>query len=42
MKKQVESTQTLFETKNLVNIWLDKTKSKFSLAPNVFLKLKNG
>jgi hypothetical protein len=25
MKKQFENIQTFFETKNLVNIWLDKT-----------------
>jgi hypothetical protein len=42
MKKQFENTQTLFETENLMNIWLDKTKSRFSLVPNVYLKLKNG
>jgi len=42
MKKQFESTQTFFETKILMNILLDKTKSKFSLASNVFFKLKNG
>ncbi len=42
MKKQFEITQTFFETKNLVNMWLDKPKSKFSLAPYVFLNLKNG
>ncbi len=40
MKKQFESIEAFFEKNILVNIWLDKPKFKFSLAPNVFLKHK--